>query len=61
MKKLVEENEKIDRQDEEINGKIDRRGWRKIDGKFDEEDEEMAPLALSPFWLKGDLFEYFII
>jgi hypothetical protein len=26
MKKLVEENEKIDRQDEEINGKIDRRG-----------------------------------
>jgi hypothetical protein len=38
IEKLIEEDEKIDRRDEEI------------DGKLIKEDDEMAHLPLNPFW-----------
>jgi hypothetical protein len=49
IEKLIEEDEKIDRRDEEI------------DGKLIKEDDEMAHLPLNPFWLKEDLIEYFTV
>jgi hypothetical protein len=34
---------------------------KKLIEKLIEEDEEMTPLRLSSFWLKENLFEYFIV
>ena len=50
MEKLIEEDEKIDgREGEEIDGKIDQRGWRNDSSAFES------------LLVERDLIEYFII